>query len=51
MERLKHLDEIKTDTKTGKIIRDGNKMFQDGKFKELKGSQFDRDSPLLQNLD
>lgn len=29
--------------KDGKLMKRGNQMFKNGKFKELKGSQFDRD--------
>ena len=29
--------------KDGKLMKRGNRMFKNGKFKELKGSQFDRD--------
>lgn len=46
MERLMCLDEVKIDSKTGKVLRDGNKMFRDGKFIELKGSQFDREMKI-----
>lgn len=38
--RLQELDQPKLNAK-GEVIRDGGKMFADGKFKELKGSQFD----------
>lgn len=40
LSRLKELDQDKTDTH-GKIVREGGKMFSQGKFKELKGSQLD----------
>ena len=40
-ERLKQLDQDKIDPATGKVIRAGGRMFIDGKFQELKGSQFD----------
>lgn len=40
LEELKSLDTDKTDELTGKILKPGNKMFNDGKFVELKGSQF-----------
>lgn len=43
IERLKELDKEKVDPKTGKILKSGGKMFVNGKFKELKGSQFDKE--------
>ncbi|MCI8576912.1 MAG: DUF3800 domain-containing protein [Lachnospiraceae bacterium] len=36
------LDQEKPHPVTGEIIKKGGKMFQNGKFHELKGSQFDR---------
>ncbi len=36
------LDQDKLHPVTGQIIKKGGKMFQNGKFHELKGSQFDR---------
>lgn len=42
MNRLKELDEVKTN-RHGKILKSGNKMFCNGKFRELKGTQFDPD--------
>ena len=42
-DRLLELDQDKVHPKTGKIIKEGGKMFKDGKFQELKGSQFDKD--------
>lgn len=44
--RLLELDEDKTDPNTGKILKTGGKMFRNGKFRELKGVQFDRDMKL-----
>lgn len=41
--RLLELDQDKIHSKTGKVIKEGGKMFKDGKFQELKGSQFDKD--------
>lgn len=43
IERLKELDEEKVDSKSGKVLKSGGKMFVNGKFKELKGAQFDRE--------
>lgn len=40
--RLKELDHDKIHPRTGKVIKEGGKMFKDGKFKELKGAQFDK---------
>lgn len=37
------LDSDKVDDMTGKITKHGGRMFKNGKFKELKGAQFDRD--------
>lgn len=42
-DRLMELDKDKFHPKTGKVIKAGGKMFSNGKFKELKGAQFDRD--------
>lgn len=42
-DRLLELDKDKVHPKTGKVIKEGGKMFKDGKFKELKGSQFDNE--------
>lgn len=41
-ERLLELDKGKVNA-NGKIIREPNKMFKNGKFQELKGAQFDRE--------
>lgn len=41
--KLIELDSDKVDELTGRIIKHGGRMFQNGKFKELKGAQFDRD--------
>lgn len=40
IKRLQELDQPKLNGK-GEVIRDGGRIFADGKFKELKGSQFD----------
>ena len=40
LDRLLELDADRTDKK-GRLIRQGGKMFSNGKFKELKGTQFD----------
>lgn len=40
--RLQELDHDKIHPRTGKVIKEGGKMFKDGKFKELKGAQFDK---------
>lgn len=42
-EVLKELDKDKVNQKTGAIIKEGGKMFLNGSFRELKGSQFDRE--------
>lgn len=42
IERLRELDAEKRNAK-GKVVKSGGKMFADGKFRELKGSQFDAD--------
>lgn len=44
--RLLELDEDKTEVQSGKILKTGGKMFRNGKFRELKGVQFDRDMKL-----
>lgn len=44
--RLLELDQEKINPKTGTLIKAGGKMFSDGKFKELKGAQFDRELKL-----
>lgn len=43
IEKLKALDEERIDYKTGKVLKSGGKMFVNGKFKELKGTQFDKE--------
>lgn len=45
-DELKKLDQVKTDPDTGKILKAGGRMFINSKFKELKGSQFDRHMKL-----
>ena len=40
LEELKRLDRDRCD-KNGRVVRQGGKMFQNNKFRELKGSQFD----------
>lgn len=42
LERLRELDTEKKNSK-GKVVKPGGKMFVNGKFCELKGSQFDAD--------
>lgn len=42
IERLKELDKVKINP-SGVILREGGKMFESGKFRELKGAQFDRE--------
>jgi hypothetical protein len=43
MKELQRLDSVtKIHPVTGKTLRESGKMFSDGKFRELKGSQFDR---------
>jgi hypothetical protein len=42
-DRLLELDKDKINPKTGEVIREGGKMFFHGAFKELKGSQFDKE--------
>lgn len=42
-EALKELDKDKVNQKTGVIVKEGGKMFLNGSFKELKGSQFDKE--------
>ena len=44
--RLLALDKDKIHPKNGNIIKNGGKMFKNGKFWELKGSQFDKDMKL-----
>lgn len=46
LETLKKLDQVKIDKSTGKVLKPGNRMFTNGKFNELKGSQFDRSMKL-----
>ena len=41
-EMLLDLDSDKVDDMTGKITKHGGRKFRDGKFRELKGAQFDR---------
>lgn len=41
-EDLKELDKDKVNQKTGAVVKEGGKMFLNGNFKELKGSQFDK---------
>ena len=47
-ERLLELDQDKVNPKTGEVLRPGGKMFVNGSFKELKGSQFDK--PMKQKF-
>lgn len=42
-DKLRELDKSKMHPKTGKIIKSGGKMFINDSFKELKGSQFDKE--------
>lgn len=42
-EKLKILDTEKRDSQNNIILKSGNKMFNNNKFKELKGAQFDRE--------
>ena len=42
-DRLLELDRDKLSPNTKKVIKPGGKMFRNGKFRELKGSQFDKD--------
>jgi len=42
-DRLLELDRDKLNPNTKKVIKPGGKMFRNGKFRELKGSQFDKD--------
>ena len=46
-DKLLELDKDKIHPKTGNVIKEGGKMFSDGVFKELKGSQFDRDMKIV----
>ncbi|MDD3252533.1 MAG: DUF3800 domain-containing protein [Lachnospiraceae bacterium] len=41
--RLIELDKDKIHPKTGKVIKEGGKMFLNGNFQELKGSQLDKE--------
>ena len=41
-DRLLELDRDKVNSNTGKVIKQGGKMFRNNKFLELKGSQFDK---------
>lgn len=41
--RLLELDNGKVHPITGKVVKEGGKMFSNGSFKELKGSQFDKE--------
>lgn len=41
-ESLRELDKDKVNQKTGVVVKEGGKMFLNGSFKELKGSQFDK---------
>ena len=43
---INDIDKDKIHPKTGNIIKNGGKMFKNGKFRELKGSQFDKDMKL-----
>lgn len=42
IKRLEELDKEKVDPKDGSVIKSGGRMFRNGKFNELKGSQFDK---------
>ena len=42
-ESLKELDKDKVNQNTGVVVKEGGKMFLNGSFKELKGSQFDKE--------
>ena len=42
-DKLLELDKDKVHPKTGKVIKEGGKMFSNSSFKELKGSQFDKE--------
>lgn len=46
IETLKMLDKGKNNPQTGKTQKSSGKMFADGKFRELKGAQFDREMKL-----
>lgn len=46
-DRLLELDKDKYHPKTGKLIKEGGKMFSNETFKELKGSQFDKEMKKL----
>lgn len=45
-DKLLELDKDRIDLVTGRIVRQGGKMFVDGVFKELKGTQFDREMKM-----
>lgn len=45
-DELQKLDQDKVHSQTGKILKNGGKMFSNGKFKELKGAQFDKNMKL-----
>lgn len=45
-DKLLELDKDKLHPKTGKVVKEGGKMFSNGVFKELKGAQFDRDMKI-----
>lgn len=45
-ERLKELDQAKLHPQNHRVIKEGGKMFANDNFKELKGSQFDKDMKL-----
>lgn len=42
-DRLLELDQNRVNPRTGVVIKEGGKMFKDGRFHELKGSQFDKE--------
>ncbi len=44
--RLLELDADKINSRTGRVTKAGGKMFADGNFKELKGTQFDKGMKL-----
>lgn len=46
IKRLEELDKEKVDPKDCRVIKPGGKMFKNGKFNELKGSQFDKSMKL-----
>lgn len=41
-EELQELDKGKVHPETGEVIKEGGRMFHNGKFMELKGTQFDK---------